>query len=130
LRPEGHVAAETSEVALSIRQGSDPVEKKNGTAQICNADNGVERRRRNEPGRNETRHHVCGIDHLIIVDMQNDFLHPDGAFGQRARRQPERLAGMSLLAATIPMVKRLLDGFRDARRPVVHRRFARHSRRH
>jgi nicotinamidase-related amidase len=30
---------------------------------------------------------------LIVVDMQNDFLHPDGAFGQRARRQPERLAG-------------------------------------
>ena len=57
---------------------------------------------------------------LIIVDMQNDFLHPDGAFGQRARRQPERLAGMSLLAATIPMVKRLLDGFRNTRRPIVH----------
>ena len=57
---------------------------------------------------------------LIIVDMQNDFLHPDGAFGQRARRQPERLAGMSLLAATIPMVKRLLNGFRDAGRPIVH----------
>jgi nicotinamidase-related amidase len=57
---------------------------------------------------------------LIIVDMQHDFLHPDGAFGRRARRQPERLAGMSLLAATIPMVKRLLDGFRDAGRPIVH----------
>jgi nicotinamidase-related amidase len=57
---------------------------------------------------------------LIIVDMQNDFLHPDGAFGQRARRLPERLAGMSLLAATIPTVKRLLDGFRDAGRPIVH----------
>ena len=57
---------------------------------------------------------------LIIVDMQNDFLHPDGAFGRRARREPERLAGMSLLAATIPMVKRLLDGFRDAGRPIVH----------
>jgi ureidoacrylate peracid hydrolase len=57
---------------------------------------------------------------LIIVDMQNDFLHPDGAFGQRARREPERLAGMPLLAATIPMVKRLLDGFRDADRPVLH----------
>ena len=39
---------------------------------------------------------------LIIVDMQNDFLHPDGAFGRRARQQPERLAGMSLLTATIP----------------------------
>jgi nicotinamidase-related amidase len=57
---------------------------------------------------------------LIIVDMQNDFLHPDGAFGQRVRRLPERLAGMSLLAATIPTVKRLLDGFRDAGRPIVH----------
>jgi ureidoacrylate peracid hydrolase len=57
---------------------------------------------------------------LLIVDMQNDFLHPDGAFGQRARRQPERLAGMSLLGATIPMVERLLDSFRGAKRPVVH----------
>ena len=57
---------------------------------------------------------------LIIVDMQNDFLHPDGRFGQLARQRPERRAGMSLLTETIPMVKRLLDGFRDAGRPVVH----------
>ena len=40
---------------------------------------------------------------LIIVDMQNDFLHPNGGFGQRALREPARLAGMSLLGKTIPM---------------------------
>jgi ureidoacrylate peracid hydrolase len=57
---------------------------------------------------------------LIIVDMQNDFLHPDGGFGQRARERPERRAGMSLLAETIPMVRRLLQSFRKAGRPVVH----------
>lgn len=27
---------------------------------------------------------------LIIVDMQNDFVHPDGGFAQRARDMPER----------------------------------------
>jgi nicotinamidase-related amidase len=27
---------------------------------------------------------------LIIVDMQNDFVHPDGALGHRAREYPER----------------------------------------
>jgi nicotinamidase-related amidase len=57
---------------------------------------------------------------LIIVDMQNDFLHPDGGFGQRARQRPERRAGMLLLAETVPMVRHLLDGFRQAGRPVVH----------
>ena len=25
---------------------------------------------------------------LIIVDMQNDFVHPDGAMGHRARENP------------------------------------------
>ena len=57
---------------------------------------------------------------MIIIDMQNDFLHPDGGFGRRAQRQPKYQAGMSLLAQTVPMVKRLLDGFRRAGRPVVH----------
>ena len=26
---------------------------------------------------------------LIIVDIQNDFLHPDGSFGRRATEHPE-----------------------------------------
>jgi nicotinamidase-related amidase len=51
----------------------------------------------------------CGA--LIIVDMQNDFLHPDGAFGQRARRQPERLAGMSLLAGDDPNGEAVIERF-------------------
>jgi nicotinamidase-related amidase len=30
---------------------------------------------------------------LIIVDMQNDFVHPDGGFAHRAREASERLSG-------------------------------------
>ncbi len=51
---------------------------------------------------------------LIIVDMQNDFLHPDKErVAQLARDQKS-------LLATIPNVKRLVDAFREASRPVVY----------
>ena len=29
---------------------------------------------------------------LIIVDMQNDFLHPDGGFAHLAREHPKRIS--------------------------------------
>ena len=57
---------------------------------------------------------------LIIVDMQNDFLHPDGAFGQLAKQQPERGIDQPFLASTISSVKRLAEAFRKAGRPVVY----------
>jgi nicotinamidase-related amidase len=30
-----------------------------------------------------------GNSALIIVDMQNDFVHPEGGFAQRAKEMPE-----------------------------------------
>jgi ureidoacrylate peracid hydrolase len=57
---------------------------------------------------------------LLIVDMQNDFLHPDGSMGRRAREHPEAGIDLPFLAATIPGVKRLADAFRTADRPVIY----------
>ncbi|OGA21688.1 MAG: hypothetical protein A3I01_05475 [Betaproteobacteria bacterium RIFCSPLOWO2_02_FULL_65_24] len=57
---------------------------------------------------------------LIVVDMQNDFLHPEGAFGHLARDLPERNIDMAFLASTIAPVKRLADAFRQAGRPVIY----------
>src|SRR5260221_14675415 len=57
---------------------------------------------------------------LLIVDMQNDFLHPDGSFAHRAREKPEAKIDIPFLTGTIPNVKRLADAFRAAGRPVVY----------
>ena len=57
---------------------------------------------------------------LIIVDMQNDFLHRDGNFAHIAREHPEANIDMPFLIGTIPNVKRLADAFRLAGRPVVY----------
>ena len=57
---------------------------------------------------------------LIIVDMQNDFLHPDGGFAHIAREHPETDIDMPFLRGTIPQVSRLADAFRSAGRPVVY----------
>src|SRR5438067_5210050 len=61
-----------------------------------------------------------GKSALIIVDMQNDFLHRDGNFSYIAREQPEANIDMPFLIGTIPNVKRLADAFRAATRPVVY----------
>jgi len=53
---------------------------------------------------------------LIIVDMQNDFVHADGGFAHRARENPEAKIDMPFLMGTIPQVKRLADAFRKAGR--------------
>jgi ureidoacrylate peracid hydrolase len=60
-----------------------------------------------------------GKSALIIVDMQNDFVHPEGGFAHRAR-EPEAGIDMPFLIGTIPHVKRLADAFRKAGRPVVY----------
>jgi ureidoacrylate peracid hydrolase len=57
---------------------------------------------------------------LIVVDMQNDFVHPDGGFAHRARENPEAKIDMPFLSGTIPQVKRLADAFRKTGRPVVY----------
>jgi ureidoacrylate peracid hydrolase len=57
---------------------------------------------------------------LIIVDMQNDFLHPDGNFSHIAAEHPEFKIDMPFLVGTIPNVKRLAGAFRAAERPVVY----------
>ena len=57
---------------------------------------------------------------LIVVDMQNDFLHRDGSFGHIAQEHPEFNIDMPFLTGTIPNVKRLADTFRAAGRPVVY----------
>ena len=57
---------------------------------------------------------------LIIVDMQNDFLHPDGDFAHSAREIPEARIDMPFLMGTVHHVQRLADAFRDSRRPLVY----------
>jgi nicotinamidase-related amidase len=57
---------------------------------------------------------------LLIVDMQNDFLHRDGSFSHIAREHPEANIDMRFLVGTIPNVKGLADAFRAAGRPVVY----------
>jgi nicotinamidase-related amidase len=50
---------------------------------------------------------------LIIIDMQRDFLEP-GGFGEALGNN------VAPLAAIVPMVRRLLDGFRAHGLPVIH----------
>lgn len=51
---------------------------------------------------------------LIIVDMQNDFVHPEGEFAMIAKRNPERNIDHEFLSSPIPRIKRLAA--RSARR--------------
>jgi ureidoacrylate peracid hydrolase len=57
---------------------------------------------------------------LLIVDMQNDFVHSDGGFAHRARENPDAKIALPFLMGTIPQVKGLADAFRKAGRPVVY----------
>jgi ureidoacrylate peracid hydrolase len=56
---------------------------------------------------------------LIIVDMQNDFVHPEGQFGIMAKQNPERNIDHDFLSSPVPHIKRLAAAFRNAGRPVV-----------
>jgi ureidoacrylate peracid hydrolase len=79
--------------------------------------------RRNE-GRDAMRIEDMGPDiaksALVIVDMQNDFVHPEGGFAMNAREHPAARIDMPFLMGTIPQVKRLADAFRKSGRPVVY----------
>jgi nicotinamidase-related amidase len=57
---------------------------------------------------------------LIIVDMQNDFVHPEGYFGQRAPEASAPGIDMAFLMGSVAGVKRLTTAFRQAGRPVVY----------
>lgn len=57
---------------------------------------------------------------LVVVDMQNDFVHSDGRLGCAAREEPEAAIDMPFLMGTIPHVKRLADAFRKGGRPVIY----------
>jgi nicotinamidase-related amidase len=49
---------------------------------------------------------------LVVVDMQNDFLHPDGWFAKKG-------VDGTAVKAVIPSVKRLVDASRHAGIPVI-----------
>jgi ureidoacrylate peracid hydrolase len=57
---------------------------------------------------------------LIIVDMQNDFLHQDGNFLNIAREHPELGIDVPFLQSTISPVASLANAFRAAGRPVIY----------
>src|SRR5689334_14117029 len=57
---------------------------------------------------------------LIIVDMQNDFVHPEGGFAHRARENPEAKIDFPFLMGTVPYAKRLVESFRRAGHPVIY----------
>lgn len=61
-----------------------------------------------------------GKSALIIVDMQNDFVHPEGGLAYRARENPAAGLDIPLVMGTIPYVKQLADAFRQAGRPVIY----------
>ena len=57
---------------------------------------------------------------LVVVDMQNDFVHPEGGFAHRARENPEAKIDMPFLMGTIGPAAKLVAAFRKAGRPVVY----------
>jgi ureidoacrylate peracid hydrolase len=57
---------------------------------------------------------------LIIVDMQNDFVHPEGSIGRRSRMQPEKKVDMAFLCSPVGNIKKLSEAFRNAGRPVIY----------
>ena len=57
---------------------------------------------------------------LIIVDMQNDFVHADGVFAKMAKRNTEAHIDHDFLSSPISNIKKLAAGFREAGRPVLY----------
>jgi len=57
---------------------------------------------------------------LLVVDMQNDFVHAEGGFACKSREVPEAEIDMPFLMGAIPQVKRLVAAFRQAGRPVIY----------
>jgi nicotinamidase-related amidase len=57
---------------------------------------------------------------MIIVDMQNDFVHPEGGIAFRAAENPAQASTYHSYRAPIPHVKQLAGALRAAGRPVVY----------
>ena len=57
---------------------------------------------------------------LIIVDMQNDFLHPKGFVPRHAGSIGIPQASFDLLRSPTAAIKKLADHFHGAARPVVY----------
>jgi ureidoacrylate peracid hydrolase len=57
---------------------------------------------------------------LIIVDMQNDFIHDDGFSGTYAEGGVNMKDRLKLLRAPVPNIKRLAEHFRRNKKEVVH----------
>jgi nicotinamidase-related amidase len=57
---------------------------------------------------------------LIIIDMQNDFLHPDGSFANAARERPEANIDMPFLVGTIHYARSSMS--RTCSRPITQMR--------
>lgn len=55
---------------------------------------------------------------LIVVDMQNDFIHEDGHIGLLAKENAP--FDMEFLASPVPNIKRLAAAFRAADSPVIY----------
>ena len=55
---------------------------------------------------------------LIIVDMQNDFVHKDGYIALMMKTHPS--FDLEFYASPIPYIKRLAASFRAAGKPVIH----------
>ena len=52
---------------------------------------------------------------LVIVDMQNDFVHPDGGFAHLAREHPDAKIDMPFVKSTDEVVDRLRHPAEPAR---------------
>jgi ureidoacrylate peracid hydrolase len=61
-----------------------------------------------------------GKSALIVIDMQNDFVHPEGALAYRARENPGAGLDIPFITGTIPHAKQLISAFREASRPVIY----------
>jgi ureidoacrylate peracid hydrolase len=57
---------------------------------------------------------------LIIVDMQNDFVHPEGSLAYRSRDNPASALDLPFMMSVVQPVKRLAGAFRHAARPVIY----------
>lgn len=57
---------------------------------------------------------------LIVVDVQNDFVSEGGYFDRMAKKHPESGVDREFLASTIPNIRRLVEAFRAAGRPVLY----------
>jgi ureidoacrylate peracid hydrolase len=61
-----------------------------------------------------------GTSALIVVDVQNDFVSEDGYFDRLAKKHPEAAVDREFLGSTIPNIRRLVEAFRAAGRPVLY----------